>query len=49
MTNTLTNIAGFGGILGSSLRALFYHEAGDRKTIIAAVAKLASSYQLAYQ
>lgn len=41
MTNTLTNIAGFGGILGSSLRALFYHEAGDRKTIIAAVAKLA--------
>lgn len=40
VTNTLTNIAGFGGVLGSSLRAYFYSKDADRKQILNAISKI---------
>lgn len=41
ITNTLTNIAGFGGILGSTLRAYFYRKNASKKEILLAISKIA--------
>ncbi|MEY8441993.1 bifunctional lysylphosphatidylglycerol flippase/synthetase MprF [Lactobacillaceae bacterium 24-114] len=41
ITNTLTNIAGFGGILGSSLRAYFYRKNASKSEILLAISKIA--------
>lgn len=41
ITNTLTNVAGFGGVLGATLRAHFYGETASRRQIMAAIAKIA--------
>ena len=41
ITNTLTNIAGFGGILGSTLRAYFYRKNATKKEILLAISKIA--------
>ncbi|KAF1300842.1 MULTISPECIES: bifunctional lysylphosphatidylglycerol flippase/synthetase MprF [Enterococcus] len=40
-TNTINNLAGFGGIIGASLRANFYGKGIDRKKILATVSKIA--------
>lgn len=40
-TNTINNLAGFGGIIGASLRANFYGKGMDRKKILATVSKIA--------
>lgn len=39
--NTFTNIAGFGGLLGASLRANFYSKGATRKEILFAISKIA--------
>lgn len=41
IVNTLTNIAGFGGFLGASLRAHFYSKGSSKKQIIYALSKVA--------
>lgn len=41
ITNTLTNIAGFGGLLGASLRAYFYRKNASKKQILLAISKIA--------
>ncbi|MCI1953827.1 MAG: bifunctional lysylphosphatidylglycerol flippase/synthetase MprF [Ligilactobacillus acidipiscis] len=41
ITNTFTNIGGFGGVLGASLRALFYNKKDSQKKIVGAIAKVA--------
>lgn len=41
IVNTFTNIAGFGGFLGASLRADFYHKGASRKQILFAISKIA--------
>lgn len=41
ITNTLTNVAGFGGILGSTLRAYFYRKNATKKEILLAISKIA--------
>jgi phosphatidylglycerol lysyltransferase len=41
IVNTFTNIAGFGGFLGASLRANFYHRGASRKEILLAISKIA--------
>ncbi|WP_404819971.1 bifunctional lysylphosphatidylglycerol flippase/synthetase MprF [Lacticaseibacillus daqingensis] len=41
IVNSFTNIAGFGGFLGASLRANFYHEHATSKQVLAAIAKIA--------
>lgn len=41
ITNTLTNIAGFGGLLGATLRAYFYGKQASRSQILLAIAKIA--------
>lgn len=41
ITNTYTNIAGFGGILGASLRGHFYKQKATKKQIIYALSKIA--------
>ncbi|KRM27162.1 MULTISPECIES: bifunctional lysylphosphatidylglycerol flippase/synthetase MprF [Limosilactobacillus] len=41
ITNTLTNIAGFGGILGATLRAYFYRKSATKKDILLAISKIA--------
>ncbi len=41
ITNTLTNIAGFGGLLGATLRAYFYGKEARRNEILLAIAKIA--------
>ncbi|WP_251545555.1 bifunctional lysylphosphatidylglycerol flippase/synthetase MprF [Limosilactobacillus caecicola] len=41
ITNTLTNIAGFGGLLGATLRAYFYGKKASRSEILLAIAKIA--------
>ncbi|WP_295730987.1 bifunctional lysylphosphatidylglycerol flippase/synthetase MprF [uncultured Limosilactobacillus sp.] len=41
ITNTLTNIAGFGGLLGATLRAYFYGKKASRNEILLAIAKIA--------
>ncbi|WP_424684689.1 bifunctional lysylphosphatidylglycerol flippase/synthetase MprF [Enterococcus sp.] len=40
-TNTINNLAGFGGIVGASLRANFYGKGIDRKQVLAMVSKVA--------
>ena len=41
ITNTFTNIGGFGGVLGASLRANFYNKAASKKQIVFAISKIA--------
>ncbi|USS93585.1 bifunctional lysylphosphatidylglycerol flippase/synthetase MprF [Fructilactobacillus ixorae] len=41
ITNTFTNIAGFGGFLGASLRASFYSEHATKKQVLYAISKIA--------
>lgn len=41
ITNTFTNIGGFGGVLGASLRANFYNKAATKKQIVFAISKIA--------
>lgn len=41
ITNTLTNIAGFGGLLGATLRAYFYGKHSSKKQILFAISKIA--------
>ena len=41
VVNTYTNIAGFGGLLGGSLRALFYAKEASKKQILTAISKIA--------
>lgn len=41
ITNTFTNIGGFGGFLGASLRATFYGEGASHKEILIAISKIA--------
>lgn len=41
ITNTFTNIGGFGGVLGASLRASFYGKNATNKQILAAISKIA--------
>lgn len=40
-TNTINNLAGFGGVIGASLRANFYGKGLERKKVIATVSKIA--------
>lgn len=41
ITNTINNLAGFGGIVGASLRANFYGKETNRKMVLATVSKVA--------
>ncbi|MCP0887547.1 bifunctional lysylphosphatidylglycerol flippase/synthetase MprF [Ligilactobacillus sp. WILCCON 0076] len=41
ITNTITNIAGFGGVLGATLRAEFYKKNANKKQILYAISKIA--------
>ncbi|MFT9097859.1 bifunctional lysylphosphatidylglycerol flippase/synthetase MprF [Liquorilactobacillus sp.] len=41
ITNTFTNIAGFGGFLGATLRANFYGKNASKKQVIFALSKIA--------
>ena len=41
ITNTFTNIGGFGGVLGASLRANFYNKEATKKQIVFAISKIA--------
>lgn len=41
ITNTFTNIGGFGGVLGASLRANFYNKGATKKQIVFAISKIA--------
>ncbi|MCZ2491765.1 bifunctional lysylphosphatidylglycerol flippase/synthetase MprF [Dellaglioa carnosa] len=41
ITNTITNIAGFGGLLGASLRANFYSKNASKKQVLFAISKIA--------
>ncbi|BAO08302.1 MULTISPECIES: bifunctional lysylphosphatidylglycerol flippase/synthetase MprF [Enterococcus] len=41
ITNTINNLAGFGGIVGASLRASFYGKHTNRKMVLATVSKVA--------
>lgn len=41
ITNTATNIAGFGGFLGAALRADFYHKNATKKQVVYALSKIA--------
>lgn len=40
-TNTVNNLAGFGGIIGATLRTNFYGKDHDKKKVIATVSKIA--------
>ncbi|MEO1769309.1 phosphatidylglycerol lysyltransferase [Enterococcus sp. 665A] len=40
-TNTINNLAGFGGVVGASLRASFYGKNMERKKVLATVSKIA--------
>lgn len=40
-TNTINNLAGFGGVVGASLRANFYGKGTERKQVLAVVSKVA--------
>jgi phosphatidylglycerol lysyltransferase len=40
-TNTFTNLAGMGGLLGASLRANFYAESATKKQVVYAISKIA--------
>lgn len=39
--NTFTNVAGFGGLLGATLRANFYKEGASKREILYAISKIA--------
>ncbi|MFT8547977.1 bifunctional lysylphosphatidylglycerol flippase/synthetase MprF [Liquorilactobacillus satsumensis] len=41
ITNTFTNIAGFGGFLGATLRANFYNRSSTKKQVVFAISKVA--------
>ena len=41
ITNTFTNIAGFGGVLGATLRANFYNKNATKKQVLYASSKMA--------
>lgn len=41
ITNTINNLADFGGIVGASLRANFYGKETNRKMVLATVSKVA--------
>ena len=41
VTNTFTNLAGMGGLLGASLRANFYAESATKKQVVYAISKIA--------
>lgn len=41
VTNTFTNLAGMGGLLGASLRANFYAAAATKKQVVYAISKIA--------
>ncbi|MFD1429027.1 bifunctional lysylphosphatidylglycerol flippase/synthetase MprF [Lacticaseibacillus mingshuiensis] len=41
IVNSFTNILGFGGFLGASLRANFYHKGATQKQILFAISKIA--------
>ena len=41
ITNTLTNIAGFGGLLGATLRAYFYGKKSSKTQVLLAISKIA--------
>ncbi|QMU07084.1 bifunctional lysylphosphatidylglycerol flippase/synthetase MprF [Levilactobacillus suantsaii] len=41
VTNTFTNLAGMGGLLGASLRANFYSAAATKKQVLYAISKIA--------
>lgn len=41
IVNSFTNIAGFGGFLGASLRANFYHKGATQKQVLYAISKIA--------
>nr|WP_241865034.1 bifunctional lysylphosphatidylglycerol flippase/synthetase MprF [Lacticaseibacillus kribbianus] len=41
IVNSFTNIAGFGGFLGASLRANFYHKHASNKEVLLAISKIA--------
>lgn len=41
ITNSITNIAGFGGVLGATLRASFYSKEASKKQIFYALSKIA--------
>lgn len=40
-TNTINNLAGFGGVIGASLRSNFYGKGVERRKVLAAVSKIA--------
>lgn len=41
VTNTINNLAGFGGVVGATLRANFYGKDASRKKVVATVSKVA--------
>ncbi|MHC5246969.1 bifunctional lysylphosphatidylglycerol flippase/synthetase MprF [Enterococcus sp. LJL90] len=41
VTNTINNLAGFGGVVGAALRGSFYGKDFDRKKVLATVSKVA--------
>lgn len=41
VTNTINNLAGFGGIVGASLRGTFYSKGAEKKKVLATVSKVA--------
>ena len=41
VTNTFTNLAGMGGLLGASLRANFYAKSATKKQVVYAISKIA--------
>lgn len=41
VTNTINNLAGFGGVVGVSLRSSFYGKGMDKKKVLATVSKVA--------
>lgn len=41
VTNTFTNVAGFGGLLGATLRATFYKDGATKKQVLYAISKIA--------
>lgn len=49
ITNTLTNVAGFGGLLGATLRAYFYGKHSSKNRSCLPSQKLPSFYCLAFR
>ena len=40
-TNTINNLAGFGGVVGVSLRSSFYGKGMEKKKVLAVISKIA--------